>query len=105
MPTDTPIPKIVLHGKGAQTPPPEEREATASGLFQHEASEVPRITPADLAARLAGTHPPIVLDVRTRSQYDRDDAQIPGSIRVLPDQVKEWAAPASREHSVVAYCT
>jgi sodium/hydrogen antiporter len=83
----------------------EEREATASGLFQHEASEVPRITPADLAARLAGTHPPIVLDVRTRSQYDRDDAQIPGSIRVLPDLVKEWAADASREHSVVAYCT
>ena len=83
----------------------EEREATATGLFQHEAKEVPRITPAELAVRLATPHPPIVLDVRTRSQYEQDDAQIPGSVRVAPDQVEAWAAHEARERSVVAYCT
>jgi NhaP-type Na+/H+ or K+/H+ antiporter len=84
---------------------PEEREGTATGLFQQDAAEVPRITVRDLAARLAGPDPPIVLDVRTRAQYDADGDQIPGSIRVLPDQVKEWAAQESRARSVVAYCT
>jgi NhaP-type Na+/H+ or K+/H+ antiporter len=83
----------------------EEREATATGLFQHEATEIPRITPAELAARLEGPHPPIVLDVRSRAQYERDNGQIPGSIRILPDQVEAWAAEAPRERSVVAYCT
>jgi NhaP-type Na+/H+ or K+/H+ antiporter len=83
----------------------EEREATATGLFQHEANQTPRLTPAELAARLEGTHPPVVLDVRSRSQYEQDSGQIPGSIRVLPDQIEAWAAGATRERSVVAYCT
>jgi NhaP-type Na+/H+ or K+/H+ antiporter len=83
----------------------EEREATATGLFQHDATAVPRISAEELAARLAGTHPPEVLDVRSRSQYDQDDAQIPGSVRVPPDRIEEWAAGAARERSVVAYCT
>lgn len=83
----------------------EEREATAPGLFQHEATEVRRITPAELAVRLEGPQPPVVLDVRSRAQYERDNGKIPGSIRVQPDQIETWAAGASRERSVVAYCT
>jgi NhaP-type Na+/H+ or K+/H+ antiporter len=83
----------------------EEREATATGLFQHDAKAVPRITPAELSARLAEAQPPVVLDVRSRSQYDHDDAQIPGSVRVPPDRIEEWAADETRERSVVAYCT
>jgi NhaP-type Na+/H+ or K+/H+ antiporter len=83
----------------------EEREGTASGLFQHAATEVPRIAVAELAARLAGPNPPIVLDVRTRAQYDADGAQIPGSMRVLPDRIEEWATKESRARSVVTYCT
>jgi rhodanese-related sulfurtransferase len=84
---------------------PEEREGTAGGLFAPEAQEVPRIAPAELTARLAGDAPPIVLDVRSRGQFEQDDGQIPGSVRVLPDRVGDWAATASRERAVVAYCT
>jgi NhaP-type Na+/H+ or K+/H+ antiporter len=84
---------------------PEEREGSASGLFQEEANDVPRITPAQLAALLQSAQPPLVLDVRSRSQYDADDGQIPGSVRVLPDQVRAWAATADRSRPVVAYCT
>ncbi|HET9224658.1 MAG TPA: cation:proton antiporter [Roseiflexaceae bacterium] len=83
----------------------EEREATATGLFQHDAGETPRITPEELAARLMSASPPIVLDVRTRSQYDKDSGQIPGSARVPPDAVEAWAAKEAPARAVVAYCT
>jgi rhodanese-related sulfurtransferase len=83
----------------------EEREATATGLFEPDAGEAPRITPEELAARLTGSRAPIVLDVRTRSQYNQDTDQIPGSVRVPPDQVEAWADKESRARSVVAYCT
>ncbi|MBX6343287.1 MAG: hypothetical protein IRY97_12570, partial [Thermomicrobiaceae bacterium] len=84
---------------------PEEREGTAAGLFRREAGEVPRITVEELAARLAGPEPPVVLDVRTRSSYQRDDARIPGDVRVPPDRVAEWAAGQDRSRPVVTYCT
>lgn len=83
----------------------EEREGTAAGLFQPAASDVPRISPQELAARLEGAKPPVVLDVKTRSSYERDGAEIPGSVRVLPERVAEWAAGQPRERQVVAYCT
>ncbi|HLJ80758.1 MAG TPA: cation:proton antiporter, partial [Ktedonobacterales bacterium] len=84
---------------------PEEREATAAGLFEQDAGEVPRITAAELAHQLEGTNPPVILDARTRGQYDADAARIPGSVRVLPDQVRQWAATADKSRTVVAYCT
>lgn len=86
----------------------EEREATASGLFRPDgAMGIPRISVHELEERLRSTVAgvPIVLDVRSRSQYDADGAQIPGSIRVLPDRVREWSENQSRERPVVAYCT
>lgn len=83
----------------------EEREGTAAGLFHREPAEVPRITPHELADRLAGLEPPMILDVRSRSSYEIDQAQIPGSVRVPPDQVIEWARDRPRDRSVVTYCT
>jgi NhaP-type Na+/H+ or K+/H+ antiporter len=88
--------------------PPEERESDAAGLFRGEAADVPRVRPDELQAWLAGPHPPVVLDVRTRGQYAAADGQIPGSVRVPPDQIQEWAAGvgvAARDRVVVAYCT
>ena len=88
--------------------PPEERESGASGLFQGEAEEIPRVKPAEAHALLTGPHPPLILDVRTRGQYSMSDEQIPGSVRVLPDQVREWAARATqaeKDRLIVAYCT
>jgi NhaP-type Na+/H+ or K+/H+ antiporter len=67
----------------------EEREGTAAGLFRSEPADVPRITPWELAERLAGVDPPIVLDVRRRSSYEQDHARTPGDERVLPDQITD----------------
>jgi NhaP-type Na+/H+ or K+/H+ antiporter len=83
----------------------EERAGTAAELFVHTPDDVPRVTPAELAERLAGPDPPLVLDVRSRSEYERDGVRIPGSVRVLPDQVAEWAADRLRDQPFVLYCT
>ena len=83
----------------------EERESTAAGLFGHEEPEVSLITSSELNQLLAGPAPPIVLDVRSRSSFERDGFQIPGSLRVLPDQVTEWATNESKDRSIVTYCT
>jgi NhaP-type Na+/H+ or K+/H+ antiporter len=83
----------------------EERESTPGGLFGQAVENIPRVTPAALAAQLAGPNPPLVLDVRTRSEYLRDDDRIPGSIRVLPDQITAWADQQPDRRPVVAYCT
>ena len=84
---------------------PEEREATAEGLFLNNPANIPRITPAELAERLASPSPPVVLDVRSRSTYDRAPGQIPGAVRVLPDQVAVWAEEQPKDREVITYCT
>jgi sodium/hydrogen antiporter len=91
--------------KASQETLAEERAGTAAELFTERPDDIPRIAPAELAERLAGPNPPLVLDVRSRSEYDRDGVRIPGSIRVLPDQVAEWAADRLRDQPYVLYCT
>ncbi len=83
----------------------EEREGTFTGLFDGDPNGADRITPAELALALASGSPPIVLDVRSRAQYEADDIQIPTSIRVQPDQIEDWATTASKQYTIVAYCT
>lgn len=91
----------------------EERESTAAGLFGGAAGETPRINPNELAERLEKTNPPVVLDVRSRSQYERDRTRISGSIRVVPGEVEDWAARWVAEHpdgepkerTIATYCT
>ena len=83
----------------------EERESTAAGLFGHHEGEVRRITPEELNGLLNGPNPPIILDVRSRSSYEKDQAQIPGGVRVPPDRINEWTPPEDGTGLVVTYCT
>jgi NhaP-type Na+/H+ or K+/H+ antiporter len=86
----------------------EERETAAIGLFRGEAGsgEVQRISVDELAELLDSPDPPIVLDVRTRSQFEEDSARIPGSVRVKPDHLLEWInSQEQHDRLVVAYCT
>jgi NhaP-type Na+/H+ or K+/H+ antiporter len=82
----------------------EERESMASGLFVSSPEDVERITVEDLYSLLRGPDAPVVLDVRSRSQYERDEGQIPGSIRVMPDDVASWPIEYP-ERLHVPYCT
>jgi NhaP-type Na+/H+ or K+/H+ antiporter len=83
----------------------EERESTFTGLFDPAPDEVDRITPEQLAELMKSDNPPLILDVRSRAHYERDDGQIPGSIRVLPDQIGDWAEDKPTDRQIVAYCT
>jgi 3-mercaptopyruvate sulfurtransferase SseA len=92
-------------GKISEQTLAEERAGTAAELFTQRPDDVPRVTPAQLVDRLGEPHPPLILDVRSRSEYQRDGVRIPGSIRVLADQVTEWAADRLRDQPYVLYCT
>jgi len=90
----------------------EERESGAGGIFEGAAAETARIKPEQLYEILESDDPPLVLDVRTRSQYEQDKSRIPGSIRVKSDGVEEWAREQKDElgsqverQRIVAYCT
>jgi NhaP-type Na+/H+ or K+/H+ antiporter len=107
-------PLSTLYGRAAERRTlQEEREGTAAGLFEGPAGETLRIKPEELAKEMEGTNPPIILDVRTRSQYERDKTQIPGSVRVPTDRIEDWAKRHIAENPdgepflrpVAAYCT
>ncbi len=83
----------------------EEREGTADGLFARDDSEVRTVTPEELREMAGGVTPSVILDVRSRSAYAASGLQVPGSVRVLPDEVSEWAAGRPRgEALIVTYC-
>lgn len=84
---------------------PEERSDSASGLFAVHPDDVPRISVDELHELLAEQDPPLVLDVRSRSQYRSDAATIPRSIRVMLDDVAEWEAAQREKRLAVLYCT
>ena len=46
-----------------------------------------------------------ILDVRSRSSYEKDPVGIPGDVRVPPDEVEGWAVRRPRDQPIVAYCT
>jgi len=107
-------PLSALYGRAAERRTlQEEREGTVAGLFEGAAGETPRIKPEELAKEMESTNPPIILDVRTRSQYERDKTQIPNSVRVPTDRVEDWAKRFIAENPdgepflrpVATYCT
>ena len=82
----------------------EERESTAAGLFAHEETEVRLIAPAEVMELMSSPEPPLILDVRARSTYENSGQRIPGDIRMMPDQVVEWASECVGTGLVVVYC-
>jgi len=66
---------------------------------------IQRITAQDLKRRMDMHEPLTVLDTRAPDAWKTSDVQIPGSIRVPPDEVGQHLAEIPREGLVVAYCT
>ena len=100
------------YGRAVERETHEEERDDVGGIFEGDASASIRTSPEQLARMLEGDEPPLVLDVRTRSQYEQEKTRIPGAIRVTPDGVEEWARElehtyGSQVHGqrIVAYCT
>ena len=66
---------------------------------------VQRITAQDLKRRMDTHEPLTLLDTRAPDVWKNSDVQIPGSIRVPPDEVGQHLADIPRDRLVVAYCT
>lgn len=62
------------------------------------------ISVAELRSQLAGTSPPIVIDVRRRPAYTESDAMISGALRRDPEEVRGWMKSLPRANAVVVYC-
>ncbi|MGB3633826.1 MAG: cation:proton antiporter [Rubrobacteraceae bacterium] len=106
----TPLSKA--YGRAVENETHQEERDNAGGIFEGDASASIRIKPERLAGMLEEEEPPVVLDVRTRSQYEQDKTRIPGSERIAPDQIEEWVQEREEAYGsqvegqrIVAYCT
>jgi sodium/hydrogen antiporter len=98
------------YGEAVMRETHEEERDDAAGIFEGDASESIRISARQLSAMLEDENPPVVLDVRTRSQYEQDHSRIPGALRIAPDEIDEWAREQAHgsqveDQRIVAYCT
>jgi rhodanese-related sulfurtransferase len=67
--------------------------------------EVTRITVDEVRERLARGEPLAIVDARSAESWGKARNQIPGSVRVPPDDVAGHAADVPRDRAVVTYCT
>ncbi|HJW14094.1 MAG TPA: cation:proton antiporter, partial [Thermoanaerobaculia bacterium] len=88
--TATPLTAVYTRRVSAETLA-EERVSTAADLLRGEEVKKdgsPLIEAPELVKRLSGPDPPLVLDVRSRSSFEKDPEGIPGGVRVPPDEVE-----------------
>ena len=86
----------------------EERMSSAADLLRSgtiKTAGPPMIEARGLLPWRATDDLPLILDVRSRSSYDKDPVGIPGDVRVPPDEVEAWAVRRPRDQAIVAYCT
>lgn len=67
------------------------------------AREAPRISKEELKAKL-GSPDLVLIDVRTRKDWDMSSGKIIGSIRMDPDAFDDWAGTLAKEKEIVLYC-
>jgi rhodanese-related sulfurtransferase len=66
---------------------------------------VQRISASELKRQLDAREPIAILDSRSADSWNKSNVQIPGSIRVPPDEVRAHLTNIPRDRMVVAYCT
>ncbi len=64
-----------------------------------------RITAEELKQKLDGGEPIVVVDLRHRSEVDREPEGIPGALRILPEEMELRHLEIPRGREVVLYCT
>jgi rhodanese-related sulfurtransferase len=67
--------------------------------------EITRITVDEVRERLARGEPLTFVDARSAESWAKADTQIPGSVRVPPDDVAGHVEDVPRDRAIVTYCT
>jgi rhodanese-related sulfurtransferase len=62
------------------------------------------ISPQELQSQLAGSQPPLLIDVRRTPAYRGASAMIDGALRRDPATLAAWSRTLPRARSVVVYC-
>jgi len=70
-----------------------------------EAERIERISIDELKRKLSSGERIIFLDARSAQAYDESFVQIPGSIRVPPDEAESMLPDIPRNGLIVPYCT
>jgi rhodanese-related sulfurtransferase len=66
-------------------------------------ASIPRISPADLAARMGSAAAPLLLDVRREGKFLESPLMLAGAIRCKPEEVAVFAA-SQPPREVMVYC-
>ena len=98
----TPI--AAWYGRRSGSVHEEERESDAAAVFGTHGDAATPISVQDLHERMESGESLYVLDVRARASYEGDPEQIPGDIRVFPDQIADWAIGETPDRPIVLYC-
>jgi rhodanese-related sulfurtransferase len=66
-----------------------------------------RILPAQVIGAIENGDTPLLLDVRTRSDYETSPLRLPGAVRIEPEAVDapDFTLTAEPDQMIVAYCT
>jgi rhodanese-related sulfurtransferase len=67
-----------------------------------QAADTTPIAPADLVALIEADKAPLILDVRTQSEYDA--GHVPGAVLIPHDQLESRIAELGEPRDVVVYC-
>jgi len=67
------------------------------------AIDAPRISKEELKAKL-GSPDLVLIDVRTRKDWDMSNDKITGAIRMNPEAFDDWAGTLAKEKEIVLYC-
>ncbi len=65
--------------------------------------DAPRMSKEELKSRL-GDKDIVIIDVRTRHDWEKSDSKIRGAIREDPEEAASWAKKYSKEKTIVLYC-
>ncbi len=69
------------------------------------AVEICRITPEELKRRLDQRGNVVVVDVRQPGSYLADPYEIPGAVRIPPDELAQHYRSLPRDAQIVTFCT
>jgi rhodanese-related sulfurtransferase len=67
--------------------------------------ELERITPSEADRMLVSGAPVVFIDARSAESWEKATAQIPGSLRVPPDEAEAHLSRVPRDRMVITYCT
>jgi len=67
------------------------------------AKETPRISKEELRAKL-GSPDLVLIDVRTKKDWDMSSDKITGAIRMDPEAFDDWPGTLAKEKEIVLYC-